>query len=411
MAVIEPTIDLMVADTSKRFTELVKDKLADVKVKAFVTYDAEADKIASALRENPSSVLLLGPSWSRPERLAGVAEALAAFPNVSAILVADSLSTGLMRAAMRAGVKDVLPRAMEDDELRSAILRGNEIALAMRSAVPFAGQTAKVKKPKHETLARTLIVIGAKGGVGKSVIATNLAVALSDGGRARSTLLDLDIEYGDSAIMLQLTPKRTLYDILDDLDRLDEDMIRGFVTRHESGVELLASPLDPAVAGRVTGADVAKITRTLKHTTDYLVIDTPATFDERVEAALKASDDILLVSSLDVPSVKDAKLLLRTVNEVTAGSSKVPLRLIINRSDSRVGLEPEHIVSALGIDLFAAIPSCRQVPLSMNRGVPVVTEFPRSPAARALLEMTNKFTDGADQDQEVRDEVRLVEAR
>ncbi len=382
-------IDLLIADESRKFTEITSKKLEGMDLMTSVTHISTASDIKKVLKDHPISVMLLGPSWGKSKALGQVTEVFDAFPNVATILIADSLSTELLREAMRAGVKDVLPRTVEAKELKEALIRADQISRSMEKLMSNESIARKAKQNDITKNSKTVIMLGVKGGTGKSFIATNLAVCLAREKNYKVALLDLDLLYGDISLMLHLVPKRTFYDVLEDIERLDTDMMKGFLTRHESGVAVLASPLEPSLGQRVTPENIRHVIRALQGMMDYVIIDTPASVDDRILAALQESDEAFVVTSMDIPSIKAAKQTLQLINGNGQGPGAKDIHLLVNRSDSRVGLDPDHLVSALKSEIYAEIPSCRQVPLSMNKGIPIIDEFPRSPATRSLRHLAD----------------------
>ncbi|MFZ3063271.1 MAG: AAA family ATPase, partial [Actinomycetota bacterium] len=361
-------IRLVIADENVKFIELTKDKLKGLKGLQILARVTKPDELRPTLKEYPASVLLFGPSWAKRSSLATVEEISVSFPNISAILIADSLSTELLREAMRAGVKDVLPRTVEPRDLCAAVARADELSQHLReSSHPEAGATSK-EESLQAGKTKVITLLGTKGGVGKSFIAANLAICLAKETRKKVILLDLDLQYGDIPVILKLFPKHTIYDVVDNVDRLDAEMMRSFLTAHSSGISVLASPLEPRLADAISEAHVRKIIKVLKSMTDYLVIDTSANLDDKVLATVAESDDVFVVASMDVPSVKNAKLALQALEPDLLAQNGQSARLILNRSDSRVGLESEHVEEALKTRIYASVPSSRQVPLSVNRG-------------------------------------------
>ncbi|HEY3317889.1 MAG TPA: AAA family ATPase [Coriobacteriia bacterium] len=334
--------------------------------------EAGVEAVFSA--EQPS-VVVLGPLLETSAAMALARRFAAATPPCEVVLVAVEPSTELMRTAMRVGVRDVL--SAEDDFV--------EVAEAVRLAHGSAMQRGRTQVEKavraERRLAKVVTVFGTKGGVGKSVVATNMAVALAQAGHA-VMLLDLDLQFGDTAIMLQLVPERTIFDAVQSFDRLDAEMLKGFLIEHSSGVRALLAPVHPEEAEAVTASRVATIIGLLRELADFVVIDTPASFNDVVLGALEQSDEVYTIATMDVPSVKNVKVSLQKLQQLGLDGGRT--RLVLNRADSKVGLQPADIESATGQGIVAKIPSDRLVPRAVNKGIPVVVDAPRSPVARAL---------------------------
>ncbi|MHB8511924.1 MAG: AAA family ATPase [Actinomycetota bacterium] len=325
--------------------------------------------------EQLPDVVLLGPSVGASDamRLASVVQTHA--PDVSLILITDQLTSELLQSALRSGVRDVLSSSFTNEQLLEAIDRARVIghSLRDRSGAPppvDPGEGSKV-----------ITVFSAKGGVGKSFVAANLAVLMARR-TARVALMDLDLQFGDQAIMLQLFPARTLADVASNPDRIDAESISGYLTPHRSGVSLLAAPLEPGLAETIAPATTQRVLPLLRAVFDCIVIDTPALFTEHVLSALDDSDEIVFVTSLDVPSIKNTKLALQTLEMLGIGRERI--RLLLNRADAQVGLRVQEVERMLGSKVEAQIPSSREVPLSINQGSPLAFAEPRSQVTAAL---------------------------
>jgi pilus assembly protein CpaE len=234
---------------------------------------------------------------------------------------------------------------------------------------------------------KVITVFSSKGGCGKSFVSTNLAVALAQKTGEEVALIDLDLQFGDLAIMLQLFPARTIYDAAQNLDRLDADALKGYLTPHRGQVFLLAAPLEPGLSETISAESVAKIIRLMKRLYKYVIIDTPPSFTDHVLAALDESDESVLITSMDVPSIKNLKLSLQTLELLGFGRDRI--RLILNRADAKVGLRVQEVEKTLGTRIDVPIPSSREVPLSINRGTPLILEDPKSPVVSSIMRLVD----------------------
>lgn len=324
-------------------------------------------------------VLILGPSVGAQDAL-GVAEALRSrAPEVSVVLITDALTSDLLQAALRAGVRDVLGSSFTAEQLHDAITRAEQVSHGVRDR---GGAHHDERDPS--TPCRVVTVFSAKGGVGKSFIAANLAVLLAQR-HSRVALIDLDLQFGDQAIMMQLFPGRTMSEAAANIERIDAESLGGYMTPHKSGLQLLAAPLEPGLAETIQPAATQRILRLARQTFDVVVIDTPALFTEHVLAALDESDECIFMTSLDVPSIKNTKLALQTLEMLGVGKERI--RLLLNRADAQVGLRVQEVERMLGSRVATQIPSSREVPLSINQGSPLAYSDPRSAVTTALREL------------------------
>jgi pilus assembly protein CpaE len=246
-----------------------------------------------------------------------------------------------------------------------------------------AGPEAEKEATDH----KVITVFSSKGGCGKSFVSSNLAVLLASRTGAEIAMVDLDLQFGDLAIMLQLFPARTIYDAAQNLERLDAQALRGYLTPHRSKVFLLAAPLEPGLSETISAEAVKVILQMLKSVFRYVVVDSPPSFTDHVLGALDESDECVLITSMDVPSIKNLKLSLQTLELLGFGRNRI--RLILNRADSKVGLRVQEVEKTLGTTVDVAIPSSREVPLSINRGTPLVIDDPKSPVVASLVKLVD----------------------
>jgi pilus assembly protein CpaE len=321
---------------------------------------------------------VIGPGVPDQDAIALAGRLQEAAPDVSVLLVRAAEGGELLRTALRAGVKDVLPADAAEDAVRASAARAVQIARALRGRL--AGAAPAPAGEQAAPRGKVVTVFSSKGGCGKTFLATNLALALAQRG-GEVALVDLDLAFGDVAIMLRLSPAHTLRDAALTAG-LDATALKSFLTRHKAGLWTLAAPLEPTAADAVTPAAVATVLRLLRADFDHVVVDTPAAFTDHVLAAVDQSDAIAAVAGLDVPSVKNLKLTLQTLELLKFPRSRV--RLLLNRADAKVDLRLADVEKALGTSIDAQIPSSRSVPLSINRGDPLVLAEPRSKVSEAI---------------------------
>jgi pilus assembly protein CpaE len=233
-----------------------------------------------------------------------------------------------------------------------------------------------------------ITVFSAKGGVGKTTIATNLATYLATTGN-RVLIVDLDLMFGDVAISLQIVPAHGMGDLVSMRGHLDAQGVKSVVTRHEdSGLDVIAAPSDPGVADRIPSAVVEELIRVARASYDYIVIDTPPNLTEHVLTACDLSDLTMLVATLDIPAVKNLRVAMNALD--TLGASQDGRVVVLNRADAKVGLKAEDVEVALKHEIRAQVPSSQSVPSSVNRGVPLVLDEPRSPVSIAIREIADR---------------------
>jgi pilus assembly protein CpaE len=250
-------------------------------------------------------------------------------------------------------------------------------------AVAFAAHKAAAAavRPRASSRALTTTVFSPKGGTGKSVVACNLAVALAESGK-RTLLVDLDLQFGDVAIMLGLEPERTLHDLLTAPGSLDAEKIAGYATRHGSTLDVLPAPLKPEDAESITDERVGELLDAARAGYDAVVVDTAPFFHGTVLAALDRTDDLLLLCAPDVPTMKNVRLALQTLELLSFPQERV--RLALNRANARVGFRAAQVSSVLEREVELELPEDEAAAIGVNRGTPAVVFKSQSPFAVAI---------------------------
>jgi pilus assembly protein CpaE len=340
------------------------------------------DALIEDLRPGRPAIVVFGAGFAGPEGLAEVAALTRSRPELGAILVASELSTHLLQQALRSGIRDVIANPTEPQQLLESVER----VAATLTVLPGYSTPAE-EAPRG----RVITVSSTKGGAGKSVVATNLAVLLARRAAGPVCLVDADLQFGDVAVLLKLTPQHTIVDAVSAIHRLDAQLMQSLLSRHDpSGLLILAAPIEPSFADQITSDHVLKVIDVLRQFCEYVVVDTPAQFNDVVLGLIEASDDVLLVAGMDIPNIKNVKLGLQTLRLLSIASSK--LRLILNRANSKVKLDVGEVERTLQMKADSLIPSDIVVPQSVNKGVPAVLDAPKSSVARAFEQLADLFS-------------------
>jgi pilus assembly protein CpaE len=287
------------------------------------------------------------------------------------VLLASGESSALLEEALDADVADVLllPQLTEN------------VVFAVRKA----GHAGRRKAKGRGGDGRIITVFSPKGGTGKTVTATNLATAFAKYAGKRTLLLDLDLQFGDAAIMLGIEPEKTIQDLVVAPGELDPEKLAGYTTRHSSGLDVLPAPIRPEDAELVTEQKLSRLLEVAKESYDVIVVDTSPFFHGPMLATLDRTDDLLLVCGLDVPTIKNVRLSLQTLQLLSFPSERI--RIILNRANSNVGMKRGEVEAALEAKIRFEVPSDRAVPLAVNRSNPAVLSDPKADFSRALREM------------------------
>lgn len=331
-------------------------------------------------------VIVLGPTYQDTSALARVEKLLMEHREAGAVLVTTELTTELLQQALRSGVKDVLAAPVETGQFLEAVQRVAETL--QPAATPALPGELDVEGGEP---GRVITVFSTKGGAGKSVISSNLAVLLAQRSERPVVLIDADLQFGDIAVMMKLSPQHTIVDAVSSLDRLDASLLQSLLVEHEgSGLLVLPAPLEPAFADQIGAAEMVRIVEVLRTFCDFVIIDTPAYFNDVVLGLIEISDDVLLVAGMDIPNIKNVKIGLQTLRLLNTPMEK--LRLILNRANSKVKLDVGEVERTLQVEADALIPSDVVVPQAVNKGAPVVLSAPRSGVSRALEQLADLFT-------------------
>ncbi len=367
---------ILLIDPIAEFVGTLRDAQPDREVETVT----DIDKAQQYLDQRGLEVVVIGPSFNNDDALEVARKLHAADPSVSVVLATRTDSASLYREAMRAGVDDVVHWQADRDEVRDVIDRASLETRRVRS----------YEQPEDDTpqAATTIAVFATKGGCGKSFVATNLATLLADRYPGEVVLVDLDLQAGDAALMLQLVPERSLQDAAEYGDGLDDQALRGLVSK-AGNLSVLAAPSHPVHAEEVTPEVVLRVLELLRSMYRYIIIDGPPSFTEQMLAAIDVIDNVVVVSSLDVPSIKNLKLSVQTLKDL--GVSRDRMKIVLNRADSKVGLGVREVEKSLGTTIDIALPSSREVPFAVNQGVAIVNVRPKAPISKALREAVQLF--------------------
>jgi pilus assembly protein CpaE len=346
---------------------------AGVPVRLVSLADAH-DRTAVELQE-AADLVVVGCAEERDQALELIGTASRQRSNRPVVALYSGTPNGFLERAFEAGADDLITLPQNSSQLAFAF----EKALARRrGAAPVSDR------------GRLVTVLGPKGGTGKTLTSCNVAVALALAG-ASTVIVDLDLQFGDVGLALGLKPERTVYDLAVSGGSLDGDKVDTFLAEHPSGARALLAPLRPDQAAAVTVSFLREVFEILRSRYEVVVVDTPPAFSPEVIAAVDNSSDLCVVGMLDALSLKDTKIGLETLAQMGYVSDQ--LTLVLNRSDTNVGISEQDVETLLGRRPDVLVPSDRAIPRAITAGQPIVVAEPKSNAAKAFTGLARRYVE------------------
>jgi pilus assembly protein CpaE len=290
------------------------------------------------------------------------------------------LSSEQLMQAMRAGVTDYLPKPVEPETLRAAASRAAQ----------------KLRKPetdKDRQPGKIFAFFSPKGGGGSTTVATNLAILVQGTTRKKTLLVDLDLELGESALVLGIQPRFNFVDFVDNFRRMDASLLASYIEHHPSGIHLLSAPIHPEQAEAVTADQIRRILGFLRQHYDYVLVDTARSFAPPMLAVFEQADLVFIVTTADVPSLRNIQRGIPLLKKVLA-KGEDQIRLILNRYDPRDTISVEDVERSIGLKVFWKVSNDYEAVMgSINAGKPIVLNG-GSPYTRDLKALAVNVTGG-----------------
>lgn len=372
-------VNIVVCADKTEYRVAVKNKLVseDFSIIGYAEFNDDA-----ALRIQgfvPDAVVfVLDSSDITPEFLNFVEEMNLSSIGASAIVMTDNITVDLVNSAAQSGIRQVVSLNMPEDEFCA------NISKVVANERKFS-QTINVSKKLRS---RVYSFFSGKGGVGKTTICTNTAVTLASLGK-KTLLVDLDLQFGDADMALDLNPNETIVDLARDTNGISIDNLTSCCSSHSSGLSVLASPSSPELAEYVSSGNVKEIVDVARNYFEYILLDCGCALTDPVITALESSDDIFMVNDVNILSLKRAKLCQNVLQQL---NQQDKVKIIINKNVKKNNVKISDFENLLGLDAYAVVSSdLKTVNNSLNSGQPLVTFKPRSIISKDITSFAEKL--------------------
>lgn len=380
-------IKVLLVEKSSDDKALVVETLSKVDYITLVGEVSNSEEANYYINEKLPNVLLLGTKveFDRYEYADFISKE---FPEIAVVLVENQLLEDTMYKAIFVGAKDVIISPFSSSKLVDSIYRSYQ--LVKEKETVHRDSPTPVRR-RRGSKGSVITIFSTKGGVGKTFISTNLAVSLAQNSDKRVCLVDLDLDFGNTVLALNLVPRFTILDIIDDIRNIDQDVIESYLIPHESGIKVLPANAKPQINEFVSADHIDIILRALQGAFDYVVVDMPARFYEPVNPAFQAADLLLMVTTPEISTLRNIKASILTLHELNFPKNKI--KVVLNRADSSSQIKNKDVESTLGQDLYAVIDAdYKLATLSLNSGTPVVTAKPRSSISKSFGSLAKKIS-------------------
>jgi len=380
---MQEDIKVLIVDDSEQTRETLRNILSLEKEIQVVGEASDGQEAVQRVAELHPDVVIMDVNMPGVDGIQATERITTDHPDSCVIVMSAAGDQEYLRKAMQAGARDYLIKPFTSDEVVTATQRVWDKERRRK-------QRKRGLTPRSPVDSKIITFYSPHDGVGKTTLSANMAVALALDTGDPVALVDLNLQFGDLDLVLNLAPQRTIVDALPQFQHLDASMIETFLTPHESGVRLLAAPPRPQYAETVTVYCVQQVLRVLKESYRYVIVDAASVLNDTTLAALDLSDEILLITNLDVPSLRNAKICLETMHDLHYETEKI--KLVINRATGEMGIKADEVEEYLEHPVAARIPSeGRTVVASVNQGTPFVISNPEAKVSEAIHQLAYLF--------------------
>lgn len=377
-------IKVVIVDDAEETRSSIKTLLSFEKRIEVIGEAENGEEAVFITKEARPDIVLMDINMPVMDGIKATEEITVSVPETTVIIMSVQGEQEYLRKAMSAGAREFLIKPFSTDDLIRTIIKTYDTEYKRREHSPGP-------RIREEIKSKIITVFSTKGGVGKTTIASNLAVGLARSTKKRVALIDLDLQFGDIAIMLNVSVKNTISDLIKEINQLDSDLMDDYLVTHFSGVKVLPAPIKPEYAEYITAAHTEKILKVLKENYHYIIVDTSANFHETVLTSLDMSDKILFVSTLDLPTIKNVKSGLDVMESLHYSKEKI--NVILNKASEQFGIKYKDFENTLKHPIWAYVPEDSQTVItSANKGFPFVMTRAETKVAKAILGIGEELT-------------------
>ena len=344
---------------------------------------ADGEEALSQVAQHRPDIVLIDVNMPVMDGITATEKVTRDYPDVAVVIISIQGEQEYLKKAMVAGARDYLIKPVNSEEISSTLRKVYSLEKERFKGAP----PAKENEPPPQE--RIITFFSGKGGTGQSVLAVNLAVSLARQ-EHEVVLVDLDLQFGDLSLMLNLSDVKSISDLVEESEGINEQTLPQYLLRHNSGVHVISACYSPQDAEKVNESHLQQILDGLEKSFDYVIIDTPCAFNELTLYALERADLIMLPVRCDLASVKGAKT---TINVLKALEHENKIRLLLNMTGQSYGVEKEDVENGLGLEVYHSIPrDDKQVELSINKGMPLALTRQNTEINKSLARFREKFS-------------------
>ena len=369
-------ISIVIIDSDKDVRFSLRNLLREVPGAAIKAETEDLRIGVNLVRQYRPHIVLLEVSSPADESLSAAAKIVEVYPQTAVFAISAETKPDVILRAMRSGVQEFLKRPPDQDELLTAV---RKVMRKLQALGTVAGEI--------------ITIFSNKGGLGSTMISANLAVFLARDMKKSCAIVDLDLQFGDVAMFLNVQPNYTIADVTRSYEKLDQTLLKAHMTQHSSGAYVMSEPHQAEEAETITAEQVGQVLRLMRSMFEFVVVDTSHAFDERSVEAMDLSDSIFLISALELPAIRNSKRCIEIFQRLGYGQDKV--KLVLNRFILGKSNATEKFERSFEYPIFWRIPNdYASVSNSINTGVPLLESAPESPVTMNLRELAANLCGG-----------------